>query len=570
MTDKIQAKKDKEAFFQKELQRLQGLFKGSLAERFQKLDEAWSKTLDSNSIPPFENENLKEIHLIVHTIAGSSGTFSMPVLSSSARSCELYLKNIFQQKELPVLTVIQIENLNKHINTIKKAAHDELFNKHIDHAPRGVQNRLNANMPINNNRILLIEDDTRLAHFLSVQFKNFGYETQIVTEIIDLEGKIKEFNPSVLVVDITLQDNNMAGVEMVNALAKGETGRSPKVPVMFISSRTDLEARLAVVRAAPGSSYFSKPLNISAVIDKVSELTTDSSEDDYSVLVVDDDEQLAEWISLVLNKINVSSTVLHEIDNLLNKLSEKRPDLIILDYHLPDCTGVELANVIRQHPNYIGIPILFLSTDSTEITQLDAMIHGGDDFVSKPVKEQVLLDLVLSKVMRSRVLNKQMMCDGLTGLYNHTYIESILETEVQRVLRQELPSDLCFVMIDIDYFKSVNDEYGHVTGDTVLRVLSHLLKNRLRASDFVGRYGGEEFVVIMPETRKEQAYSVIESIRKAFAEIEHRKKDLEFKVTFSAGIACLTEHASVVQLTAQADIAMYRAKELGRNQVVIA
>ena len=164
-----------------------------------------------------------------------------------------------------------------------------------------------------------------------------------------------------------------------------------------------------------------------------------------------------------------------------------------------------------------------------------------------------------------------MIQDSLTGLLNHTRVLEQLDLEIARASREN--EDLSFVMIDIDHFKAVNDQYGHPIGDRVIRSLARLLKQRLRKSDSIGRYGGEEFAVILPKTDPKMAGALINEIRESFSKIQHKSNSEElpeFTCTFSAGVAHITEKLnSVDSLCQAADKALYAAKHSGRNCVVL-
>ena len=162
-----------------------------------------------------------------------------------------------------------------------------------------------------------------------------------------------------------------------------------------------------------------------------------------------------------------------------------------------------------------------------------------------------------------------MVRDSLTGLINHTTFRGMLAQEVSRCKRQA--GCLSLAMIDLDHFKKVNDTYGHSTGDSILKSLSRLLKQRLRNSDIIGRYGGEEFVVLLQDIEGNQAFSVMDEIREHFAEVEHHSvQDGPIFVTFSCGIATFPEFPNAKRLSDAADNAMYAAKAAGRNRIVIA
>jgi diguanylate cyclase (GGDEF)-like protein len=158
-----------------------------------------------------------------------------------------------------------------------------------------------------------------------------------------------------------------------------------------------------------------------------------------------------------------------------------------------------------------------------------------------------------------------MVRDSLTGLYNHTHILQLLEDCSFRARRENKP--LSFVMLDIDHFKKVNDGHGHPMGDRVIKSLALFLKQRLRKTDYIGRYGGEEFAVVMPDTDLKSAFGVLDEIRRRFAEIHYPAQPVDLFCTFSAGVVELEEGDDALMLASQADDALYRAKKAGRNQV---
>ncbi len=160
------------------------------------------------------------------------------------------------------------------------------------------------------------------------------------------------------------------------------------------------------------------------------------------------------------------------------------------------------------------------------------------------------------------------LTDALTGLYNRRYFETSFEREFSRARRYA--NDLSFAIIDIDFFKKINDTYGHSCGDYVLKEVAYLISNNFRITDMFFRYGGEEFVVILPETTKENAFIPMERLRKAFENSVYRFMGNELKITISVGISELSNDInSPLELFDLADKALYRAKENGRNQVCI-
>jgi diguanylate cyclase (GGDEF)-like protein len=251
----------------------------------------------------------------------------------------------------------------------------------------------------------------------------------------------------------------------------------------------------------------------------------------------------------------------------LKPLFEFTPDLILIDMYMPGCNGMELSKVIRQINAFVSIPIVFLSAERNLDKQNVAVSMGADDFLTKPIEGQHLVSAVTNRIKRSMLLRSFMIRDSLTGLLNHTTIKEQLAHEMVRSKRQGKP--LSFAMIDIDFFKRVNDNFGHPAGDRVIKSLARLLKKRLRENDLVGRYGGEEFAVVLVDTNRTAAKMLLDSIRNDFSKLRHLADGHEFVVTFSCGVADVTDYCDATKLAGAADMALYKAKEAGRNQVVI-
>jgi diguanylate cyclase (GGDEF)-like protein len=232
---------------------------------------------------------------------------------------------------------------------------------------------------------------------------------------------------------------------------------------------------------------------------------------------------------------------------------------------MPNCTGVELTRIIRQHNEFLSTPIVYLSGETNVALQVDAMRLGGDHFLTKPFNPVFLNAIVKCKIERYRGLRRTMHNDSLTGLLNHSSGKSMLDMMLSGVEHEG--GFLSVVMLDIDHFKQVNDNYGHPVGDHVIRSLSWLLKQRLRKHDILCRYGGEEFLIGLPHTDAEQAFALLDRIREDFAQIRHPYRDSYFMSTVSAGIATYPLYQTGDALIKAADEALYQAKRKGRNRI---
>ena len=304
------------------------------------------------------------------------------------------------------------------------------------------------------------------------------------------------------------------------------------------------------------------------LVDSLDGLTVRIPPEPYRILIIEDDAGLASYYASTLEQAGMNTVNLLDPLAVMAPLEDFRPDLVLVDLYMPQCSGLELASVIRQQPAYISVPLVFLSTETNLKHHMTALHMGGDDFLTKPIAAEHLVASVTARVQRARNLRTLMVRDSLTGLLNHTTTLEQLNQAVARGHRQN--EALSFVMIDIDHFKSVNDTYGHPTGDRVLKNLARLLQQRLRQTDIIGRYGGEEFAVILIGTAEEQARMVMDEVRVQFSAVRQQSDQEEFGVTLSCGIAGLADGDDASAINDAADKALYMAKDTGRNRVVLA
>ncbi len=409
--------------------------------------------------------------------------------------------------------------------------------------------------------IYIALQDAQRGERLAQQLEFFGLAAQALSDERTFRAAISERHPAVILMDVDFSGTG-AGLELANVL---QEGLEQKIPLLFFSHQeTDTPTRLAAVRAG-GQEFFTGSLDASSLLERIEVLTHVSQYDPYKVLIVDDSKAQATHTERVLNSAGILTRTLTEPILAMDALAELQPDLIILDMYMPECNGTELAKVIRHNDRYVSVPIIYLSAEDDLDKQLDAMSEGGDDFLTKPIKPRHLIATVRNRAARARNLKARMVRDSLTGLYNHTHTLQLLDDACFRARRDEQP--LAFAMLDIDHFKKVNDTYGHPMGDRVIKSLALFLKQRLRKTDHIGRYGGEEFAVVLPDTDERAALKVLEEIRQRFAEIHYPAQPHDLTCTFSCGIAMLQPGLDGNTLSKRADEALYKAKHGGRNRV---
>ena len=276
---------------------------------------------------------------------------------------------------------------------------------------------------------------------------------------------------------------------------------------------------------------------------------------------------LAEHFALTLQTAGIDCQILTNPENIIADILQYQPDLVLLDLHMPTYSGPELAGVIRQYDAFKSLPIVFLSAEQDKAQQLKAMAFGADDFLTKPISDAQLVKAVQVRLQRSRELKNLIVKDSLTGLMKHSAIKEAAVLEYQRAKRSG--NTFCLVMVDIDHFKSVNDRFGHAMGDLVITTLATLLQKRIRRTDKAGRYGGEEFLLVLPDCERQDAVQLMQTILDSFRSIIFHSNSQDFCCSFSAGIACGTEGWDHLEkMLANADEKLYRAKSLGRNRVL--
>ena len=252
------------------------------------------------------------------------------------------------------------------------------------------------------------------------------------------------------------------------------------------------------------------------------------------------------------------------------------PRLAILDWMMPEIEGIEICRRLRQIPT-TDPPYLILLTAKDDVKSIVSGLNAGaNDYLIKPYRTaelearigvgQRMLDLQEELNRAREALAHEATHDSLTGALNRRAIYEALSHELSRASRTGSSLSIC--LCDIDFFKQVNDRHGHLTGDDVLKGLVQALKSNVRDYDMVGRYGGEEFLVIAPNTNEAQDNLLFERLRSVIADARFPTQAGDISVTISLGVARFTKERSIDELIAAADEALYKAKAEGRNRVV--
>ena len=407
---------------------------------------------------------------------------------------------------------------------------------------------------------LVVAPDTRdMARALKQQIRFFGFQMQEMPW--GAEPPTGDMPLAILFIPAA---HSPASVEEHTYIATLRARCAPS-QLIYLGAHPEIDTIVALMRSGIDLTIPQEE-GSALVLNCVLDLVQNYEPEKYRVLVVEDSRVAVALIQRTLTAHGIDSRAILDPGTLLNELESYRPDLVLMDMYMPRLNGVEATRVLRQMSAYTALPIVYLSGESDISMQVEALRLGGDQFLIKPFNPVLLAAVVKTKIERFRETQRSTRLDGLTGLLNHTAAKSLLKNMVKNLAPNK---SLTVVMIDIDHFKAVNDTYGHPVGDQVIRGLAWLLKGRLRSSDLIGRYGGEEFLIALPDVSPEQARMVIDRIREDFSSLPHAHPTGALFATFSAGIASYPGFDDPQSLTEAADNALLQAKRLGRNRVEI-
>ena len=291
------------------------------------------------------------------------------------------------------------------------------------------------------------------------------------------------------------------------------------------------------------------------------------------ILIVDDDTSILDSMSEYVEAAGYKSFAASNADEAIQVLEKNTVHIVITDIMMSGMNGLELTDQIKK--NYKA-DVIVMTGYSADYSYEEAISKGASDFVFKPIRFEELL-LRLKRVLNERKLseeraemmkklNRLATTDGLTKLYNSRSFYNHLESEADRAARYKRPLSLLF--LDIDNFKTFNDEYGHLEGDKVLVRIGEIIMSCLRGLDTAYRYGGEEFTIILPETIGTEAGTVANRVRKAIEEDQFRPASGNpVTVTISIGVTQFNPNEEISSFIRRSDRAMYLSKQSGRNRI---
>lgn len=533
-------------FIMQELSAIRDRYAAQLQERIGAMRHSWSEYTASRELA-----HIKELHFISHGLSGSGATFGFQSITRIARFLEGMFRSVLVgRRELTPDDVVAIEEAFRRLDD---ASVQPDSCRIIDRAAIDAYRKTARENKI----IFLVSHDIYTSTGMLQHLESYGYTVMNFDNLQFFQDSVKKTKPDAIVIDVSFPKGKLAGIETIQAMRPG-------VPVVFLSEIDDFDIRLRAVRAG-GNMFFTQPVDYVDLAEGVEQLIESNDTQDYRVLIVEDDAILAQYYALSLEMAGMKAHVLARTSQLLDVMREFNPDIVLMDMLLPEVRGVDLAQVIRQVDLYRGIPILFLTGESSLEAEILALKSGGDDFIHKPVMEKQLIDFVAVRAERFRAVRRHLVMDQLTEAINSLTFKRMLSKEVARAKRYG--KNMVLAVMDIDGLKDVNEKFGSVAGDRIILSLARIISLRIRRTDYIGRLDGDTFGVILVDVDLDLSRKVIDDIRQYFSELCHNSNGTTFSMTLCAGVVEASSMYDGKTLMDAATAALARAKKMGRNQI---
>jgi diguanylate cyclase (GGDEF)-like protein len=537
-------------------------FTAEFNDKLALLIKLWTEVKTSQTI-----DAVKKFRFEVHSLKGSSGALNFLTLSArlgmieeEVAPCEEQinsLNNVVAFIDRHMNSMIEASKNNPNPLLILKETSSSLGElRELQKSKEDIS--LQSYRDIN---IALIDDNQSTSVVNAKLLAGFGFTIKQYNSIEQFEKVLAQNSFNLVLIDT---ENATNQIEKLFAFAAKL--KTFNTDVFVLSSSSSFENRLAAVRAKV-NEYLLKPVNITTLVSKIRKNFKIDLIRPYRILLLDDQALVGSFYKTLLEDEHVEVLAISRAESIMIELESFHPDVFLLDMHMPDISGLEVARLLRQQAKYDYVPIIFLTSDDNIKTKLEVLECGADDVIPKNTPPNLIVQQVDSRIQRGQEIRYLASRDSLTGVLNHGQIMEAAAHAFRLAPRQQQPTVV--VMIDLDHFKGVNDKYGHVAGDKVLISLGQLLLQSVRDTDYVGRYGGEEFMVVFSDATPSVIESKMNSILTAFLQINYTVGKQSFHCSFSAGLASSTHHEKLSELISSADAALYKAKDAGRSKVCV-
>jgi len=449
-------------------------------------------------------------------------------------------------------------------------------------------------------RVLVVDDILSNVKLLEAKLTAEYFEVVTAFNGVEALAKVEECDPDIILLDVMMP--GMDGFEVARRI-KGNP-KTAHVPVVMVTALDQPSDRVAGLDAG-ADDFLTKPVDDAALFARVRSLvrlklmtdelrmrestgqsmglidpaqTLIDNNPTGRILIIEDRPESVAWFTTALSPANEVSAA-DSFEEALVRVRGGDYDLIVVSLGLRGFDGLRLCSQLRSLPEGRNVPILVLVSDGDRRKLTQALEMGVNDYLTRPVDKNELTARVRTQLRKKRYQDRlrhnvqlsleMAITDQLTGLHNRRYMARHLDSLISNAQRSSKP--LAFLIMDIDHFKSVNDTHGHDIGDEVLREFANRISANIRGIDLACRYGGEEFVVVMPDTDVDFAYTIAERLRHSVetTPFEISRTPGALNLTISIGIAASQgADDNADKLLHRADQALYRAKREGRNRVI--
>jgi len=551
--------------FEKRIASIRESYNEKLPEKLDQIEQLWGKLRFFNWTP----EGLKLLYNIVHTLAGNGKTFGYNFISDYCSQIADQLQEYLSNDEIP--TSQNQESISQLIEQLVKTVKEKgLYNKQpsndeeIDLNNQSAEIKLQKTINRKDHLAYVVDDDEHVADYLHAQLEASGYQVETFYTVQDVLNRLKITIPSLLVMDVMFPGET--GMHGINSAEQILAVAGKHIPTIYISARNDMTARLGALRAK-GSAFFNKPINPEKLIDKIDELIL-AKKTSGRIAIVDDDEFVSERNALILQKYHYETLIINHPLTAMESIQKFKPDLILMDVHMPDINGLELAQILKQNDSFMTTPILFLSADKSEAVKRASMTISGDEFLSKEITQNELLHKIHCRLVNSSIINAQLKeiskQDTVTGLVNRKYFFNHLENTIANAKANNYQ----FIMqISVDHFELISKQVGLLHYDDFISHIITTITPFLNTTDVACHLTDSSIALLCTEDLN-TVHAIAGDILRAAHDTPFPHDDVTTNFSLSVGIAeILPETTHCQQIITQVEQAVTQAQSQGGNQI---
>lgn len=481
----------------------------------------------------FTDEVHKQAEWEAHKLAGSLGMFGADEGSRLAREIETLLE-----------TGVSLDcDRTQRLSQLVTALRQEVQRMNAGQLPEIIS----ACEPLDERPWLLIVSPNRsLAEQLEAEAASWGMRSHITSTPIAAREWISDEHPNAVLLDFAAADTLDNHLTLLAELS----ACTPPVPALVLTNRDSLIDRVKIARLG-GRRVLQQPVSATQVLEAVHQVQQNTRLTKAMVMIVDDDPQVLMALQRLLIPWGLYVSVLDNPLLFLETLEASPPDILVLDVEMPDISGIELCQVVRNDPRWSGLPILFLTSHSDAETMHQVFAAGADDYVRKPIVGPELVTRIFNRLERSRLLRTLSETDALTGVANRR--KSTQEMTEFLLWSRHCHQPFCFAIVKLDRLQHINQQYGHAVTDEVLARLGELLRQIFHSEDVVGRWGGGEFAIGMSGMTKEDGVRRLWDLGKMLQQFEFKAANsISFRASFSTGVVQYPQDGADLQALYQA------------------